>query len=151
MTAYRAPRTADGVDRTLAMINYGLLVASLAFAGLPAIAALLIAYFQRPESPPQIKGHLTFQIRIFWIGFTFSLIAALCLLADLFIVGAAFIEYARAGGTGFPVEAFGTPALVLASVAAASVFATVVWTIGACGFGIVRLAGGRGIGQSDAP
>lgn len=149
MTAYRAPRTADGVDRTLAMINYGLLVASLAFAGLPAIAALLIAYFQRPESPPQIKGHLTFQIRIFWIGFTFSLIAALCLWPTC-SSSARRLSNMRAPVDGFSRRGLRTPALVLAGVAAASVFATVVWTIGACGFGIVRLAGGRGIGQSDA-
>ena len=150
MTAYRAPRTVDSVDRTLAMINYGLLLASLAFAGLPAIAALLIAYFQRPESPPPIRGHLTFQIRIFWIGFTLSLAAALCLLGVLVIIGTSVIS--SAAHTGVAVEAFNPGPLGMGLLAAAliCICLTVLWTIGACVFGIIRLAGGRGIGQSDA-
>jgi uncharacterized membrane protein len=65
-------------DRTLGLINYGLLFSSIFFVGVPGIVAVIIAYAQKGAARPMMKAHYRFQIQIFWIAFLLGLIAGIC-------------------------------------------------------------------------
>jgi uncharacterized membrane protein len=65
----------DEVDRNLAFLTYGLLFFSVFFAGVPALIAVAIAYARRKDADPLVRGHHSFQIWIFWVGFLMALLA----------------------------------------------------------------------------
>jgi uncharacterized membrane protein len=73
MTETPAVQT-TGLDRNLALVNYGLLFASVFFAGVPALIAVVLAYTQRDQAANAIRSHYNFQIRIFWIAFALTLV-----------------------------------------------------------------------------
>jgi len=60
------PRSADS-DRTLAVINYVLLLLALS-NGLSAVIAAIIAYIRRDQASALARNHFDFQIRTFWYG-----------------------------------------------------------------------------------
>ncbi len=64
-----------------AKIAYILYLAGPFFAGLPWIAAVVVAYAFRDNAPAWLAGHYRFQIRTFWIGMLPWLVSApLCLV-----------------------------------------------------------------------
>jgi uncharacterized membrane protein len=65
-------------DRTLAMINYGLLFSAIFFAGVPGLVAMVIAFTQKDGAAPPVREHYRFQLQIFWIAFLLGLIAGIC-------------------------------------------------------------------------
>src|SRR5947207_8419202 len=76
MTAVQTSAVAhDEVDRNLAFLTYGLLFFSIFFAGVPALIAVAIAYARRKDADPLVRGHHSFQIWIFWVGFLMALLA----------------------------------------------------------------------------
>ena len=81
-TDNRGAERADTAEN-LAMIAYGLLFASIFFAGAPALIAVVIAYSQRREAPTRIRSHFDFQIKVFWAAFALTLAAASCGLAGV--------------------------------------------------------------------
>src|SRR5687768_6848331 len=83
------------VVRNLAMFSYGLLFASIFFAGVPALIAAIIAYTQRDEAPPDVRTHYDFQIRIFWVAFALSIAAAACVLGAVVSGVAELLTYNR--------------------------------------------------------
>ncbi|MBA3810462.1 MAG: hypothetical protein H0X27_02240 [Caulobacteraceae bacterium] len=61
----------------MALIIYILYLASFA-AGITAIIGLVLAYVSRDNAPDWLKSHYTFQIRTFWIGLLYFVVAGLC-------------------------------------------------------------------------
>jgi uncharacterized membrane protein len=145
--------------RNLALINYGLLFASIFFAGLPALIAVIIAYSQRDEAPLAIRSHHDFQIRIFWVGFALTLLAAASVLgAAIGLVGELF-EASRDEGWGnlgdLRIEVskltFDGTVVLMGGLAAIFSFLTCLWLAAAPAVGFIRLASARGMGHSAAP
>ena len=64
----------DPAEAKMANLIYILYLASLIF-GLTAIIGVVMAYINRGEGPSWIDSHYGFQIRTFWIGLLFSVIA----------------------------------------------------------------------------
>jgi hypothetical protein len=82
----------------LAMLGYALLFASIFFAGLPALVAVVIAYSHRGEAAKPLRRHFNSQIRIFWVGFALTLGAAACALAGLVAGLGEIIDVATVSG-----------------------------------------------------
>jgi uncharacterized membrane protein len=59
------------------------------FVFIPGIVGVIIAYVNKDEAPDWLKSHYRFQIRTFWIGGLFMLIATLfnIFFAWLFLIG----------------------------------------------------------------
>lgn len=146
---------------SLAMVNYGLLFASIFFAGLPGLVAVIIAYSQRDDTPSAVRSHLVFQIRIFWVAFGLSLAAGACALAAVLTVLRDLVSLS----TRDRIEAFLDPApstidlsqihvdgLLIALIVGFGLFSvlTALWLTAAPAFGFIRLASQRGIGHSAA-
>ena len=150
-----------GLSRALAWINYGLLFAAVFFAGVPALIAVVIAYAQRRDAPPQLRGHYDFQIRIFWTAFALAAAAAACLAAVLAGGLAALWDYSGLEAAwshlawNLDVTSFweGGAPFVLAMSVATVVFSglAVFWMLAAAIVGAIRLASAPGIGHSPAP
>ena len=64
----------DAAKGKTANLIYILYLASLIF-GLTAIIGIVMAYINRAEGPSWVDSHYRFQIRTFWIGLVFSVIA----------------------------------------------------------------------------
>jgi uncharacterized membrane protein len=145
----------------LAMVNYGLLFASIFFAGLPGLVAAIIAYSQRDEAPAAVRSHMNFQIRIFWVAFGLSLGAGLCALAAVITAIRDLVDIS----TRNRIEAFmgldnitvDLSRLSVDRVMVTLVFGfvlfsllTATWLVTAPAVGFIRLASQRGIGHSAA-
>ncbi len=76
-SAPRPPSSAFSDERQMALIIYILYLASFA-AGITAIIGLVLAYVSRDNAPDWLKSHYTFQIRTFWIGLLYFVVAGLC-------------------------------------------------------------------------
>ena len=60
------PRAGADGGRTLATVNYALVIAGLFTAGITAFVAAILAYGRRGGATPLVRSHLDWQIRIFW-------------------------------------------------------------------------------------
>ena len=143
----------------LAMIGYGLLFASIFFAGAPALIAVVIAYSQRREASPRVRSHYDFQIRIFWVAFVLTLAAASAGLAGVIgglgeLIDAAsitrieHIESIRIDLSHITIDGRVVGLLVAACVLG---FLSSIWLLGASSVGFIRLASERAMGDSPAP
>jgi uncharacterized membrane protein len=164
MTEAKAPAAspwqADRIDRTLALINYGLLFASIFFAGIPGLIAVVIAYAQRPEAPARVKSHLNYQIRIFWIAAGLTIVAS---GAGLVGFGLMFFEMLETGAgqdwrdvlndmahtfaSSDLLSAHPTPVVMLFAVAFLGSLITLLWLAAAPAVGFIRLVTDRSIGE----
>lgn len=72
-----------GPDTTIAMVIYGLYLASLV-AGLTSLVGVVIAYVYRGKGPAWLDEHYRYQIRTFWIGLVYGTI---CLILSLIGIG----------------------------------------------------------------
>jgi uncharacterized membrane protein len=152
-------RKSGEAARNLAMVNYGLLFASIFFAGVPALIAVIIAYSQRDEAPPEVASHHNFQIRIFWIAFALSVAAGACALGAIITGLDGLFEFTRSNGWGaFQTINIDLSRLTLDGTLVGLIvgaitlsFLTAVWLVAAPAFGFIRLASERGIGHSPAP
>jgi len=142
--------------RNLAFINYGLLFASIFFAGVPALIAAIIAYSQQDEAPPTIRSHYKFQIRVFWIAFGLALAAGLSFLGVVIRVTSEVFQFTQLPGwdvhdnVKLDLSNVTLDGTLMALLASSALFATLggVWLILAPALGFVRLASGRGMGHS---
>jgi len=142
--------------KSLAMVNYGLLFAAVFFAGVPALIAVIIAYAQRDNTPPAIRSHHDFQIRIFWVAFSLTLAAGVCFLALLLLGLSSLVEFSQVNGIhGWDTVTLdlsrltvdGTMiGLIVGGIVLSSL--SLIWLVAAPAFGFIRLASERGIGQS---
>jgi uncharacterized membrane protein len=145
--------------RNLALITYGLLFASIFFAGLPALIAVIIAYSQRDEAPSQIRSHHDFQIRIFWVGFALTLLAAVSVLGAAIGLVGELVEASRTDGwdslSDLRVEvsrlSLSGAVVLMGGLAVIFSFLTCLWLAAAPAVGFIRLASERGMGHSAAP
>jgi len=143
--------------RNLALINYGLLFASIFFAGVPALIAVIIAYSQRDEAPPSVRSHHDFQIKIFWVAFALTMAAGACGLGALISGVGELMEFTRANGwDGFStinidLSRFAIDGRIVALLVAAVVLSLLagVWLIAAPAIGFIRLVSARGIGLTS--
>ncbi|WP_371373062.1 DUF4870 family protein [Thalassotalea aquiviva] len=62
-----------------AKLVYVLYVAGL-FFGITGLVGVIIAYINKSEAPEWLKSHYQFQIRTFWIGAVFMIVATLLTL-----------------------------------------------------------------------
>ena len=156
-----SPWREDTIDRTLALINYGLLLASIFFAGIPGLIAVIIAYAQQAEAPPRIRSHLKYQIRIFWIALGLSIVASACALTA-FLLAALDMLQDGVDQTWNSVSldvghmfvsadlahlSMATPIVALTVVALLAAGVTMLWLIAAPAVGFIRLATDRSIGE----
>ena len=152
-----AAARAQSDDRTLAFVVYAMhFVAPFVF-GLTALIGVVMAYVRKPEAEPMLASHYRFQIRVFWVGFGLSVIAALALM-----VGLAFVFWELAGAflSDMPTEPidavsrdlhvdFPVAAFVALIVAGCAWVATAFWMIIAAVAGALRLAADRPIGRME--
>ena len=154
--AFESSRSSGDTARSLAMVNYGLLFAAVFFAGVPALIAVIIAYAQRDNTPPAIRSHHDFQIRIFWVAFSLTLAAGVCFLALLMLGLSSLVEFSQINGIqGWDTVTLdlsrltidGTMiGLIVGGIVLSSL--SLIWLVAAPAFGFIRLASERGIGQS---
>lgn len=55
-------------DRTIATVNYVLLIAGVPSGGILTLVALVMAYLNKMDAPEWLRTHYVFQIRTVWIG-----------------------------------------------------------------------------------
>lgn len=142
--------------RNLAYINYGLLFASLFFAGVPALIAAIIAYSQQDEAPPTIRSHHKFQIRIFWVAFALAVAAGLSFLGVVIRVTGEVFEFTQITGwdthdnVKLDLSNVTLDGTLVALLTATGLFSALggVWLVLAPAYGFVRLASERGMGHS---
>jgi uncharacterized membrane protein len=157
MTETPAVQT-HGLDRNLALVNYGLLFASVFFAGVPALIAVVIAYAQRDQAANPIRSHYNFQIRIFWIAFAVTLIGAACLVAAMVMGVGELIAFGVGGGwdawdgLSFDFSDVTLNAGLVVALVGAVLLLTLsaIWLLAAPAFGFIRLASERRIGEQAA-
>ncbi len=160
-TAAASPWRQDTLDRTLALVNYGLLFASIFFAGIPGLVAVIIAYAQQDEAPERIRSHLRFQIRIFWVAFGLSLLASATALTAALLAAMDFLQVGvDKTWTSFSVDLarlvvlsdlehlrVATPVVGLIVATVLVSFVALLWLIAAPAVGFIRLATDRSIGD----
>jgi uncharacterized membrane protein len=154
-TGIRAARQAEN-PQNLAMAGYGLLFASIFFAGAPALIAVVIAYSQRNEASPQVRSHYEFQIHIFWVAFTLALAAAACGLAGVIGGLGELIDMADISRLNhfdsirIDLSNIIIDGRVVSLLAAAVIlgFLSSIWLLAASAVGFIRLASERAMGDS---
>ena len=143
--------------RNLALVNYGLLFASIFFAGVPALIAVIIAYSQRDEAPPALRSHHDFQIRIFWVAFALTMAAGACGLGALISGVGELLEFTRANGwqdfntVNIDLSRLQFDGRIVALLVSAVVLSLLagLWLIAAPAIGFIRLVSARGIGLTS--
>ena len=154
MTEATLDRRAE-LDRNLALLIYGLLISSVFFAGIPAVIAVVIAYAQRGEASAAVRSHHDFQIRIFWVAFAFSMIAAACVIGAIVVGIGDLLDVGLSGGWGAVSVDWSNVRIngVVVALAAGALLSSVlggVWLLAAPAFGFIRLASERSIGNTAA-
>lgn len=82
-TSATVTERSKGPDTTMAMVVYGLYLASLV-AGLTSVVGVVIAYVYRGRGPDWLDEHYRYQIRTFWIGLLYGTV---CLVLSLIGIG----------------------------------------------------------------
>lgn len=143
----------------LAMIGYGLLFASIFFAGAPALIAVVIAYSQRQEASPRVRTHYDFQIRVFWVAFVLTLAAASSALAGVIGAASEMVDVAsitrieRIESISVDLSHITIDGRIVGLLVAACVlgFLSSIWLLGCSAVGFIRLASERAMGDIPAP
>ncbi|MHB8529653.1 MAG: DUF4870 family protein [Caulobacteraceae bacterium] len=88
------PPAAYSDERQIALVIYILYLVPFAF-GVTHIVGLVLAYSNRQSAPDWLKSHYTFQIRTFWIGLLYFVIAciAIVLLIGFLLIPVVIIWY----------------------------------------------------------
>jgi len=157
--SYEASGRSEDLSRNLALVTYGLLFAAIFFAGVPALIAAIIAYTQRDEAAPAIRTHYDYQIRIFWVAFAMSMLAAACVLGAVVSGVAELVQYNRIdaflGDKNLDIDLsrFSIDGRIVGLTVAALLlaFLTTLWLVAAPAVGFIKLASARRIGHSPAP
>ncbi|MFC0266638.1 DUF4870 family protein [Kushneria aurantia] len=63
------------VDTTMPLVVYGLYIAGFFTGGVTTIVGVIIAYVYQGKGPAWLDEHYRYQVRTFWIGFLYSVIA----------------------------------------------------------------------------
>lgn len=73
-TSNEVAENRKGPDTTMAMVIYALYLASLV-VGFTSLIGLVIAYVYKGKDPGWLDEHYRYQIRTFWIGLLYGLVA----------------------------------------------------------------------------
>jgi uncharacterized membrane protein len=84
-----APQPVPGT--TSATVVYVLYLLSLVTGGLTSIVGLVMAYVNVGGAPEPLASHYRFQIRTFWIGLLYGVVAGLLALAVIGFVALLFV------------------------------------------------------------
>jgi uncharacterized membrane protein len=85
-----APVSADEATRNVALLVYGLNLASFVMPPL-FVGAVILAYMNRESAPDWLKSHFTFQVRTFWLYLAYlavSILLCAVLIGFLLILAA---------------------------------------------------------------
>ena len=74
------PASDGSDDPTMAKVVYALFLVGLVLGGITSIIGVILAYVNRNDAAPWLQSHYRFQIRTFWMGLLFSVIAAVTTL-----------------------------------------------------------------------
>lgn len=145
--------------RNLAFINYGLLFASVFFAGVPALIAAIIAYSQQDQAPQTIRSHYRFQIRVFCVAFCLALAAGVSFLGVMIRVTSEVFQFTQVpawdvhDNVKLDLSTVTVDGTLIALLASSALFSALggLWLVLAPALGFVRLASERGMGHSARP
>lgn len=143
----------DEVDRNLAFLTYALLFFSVFFAGVPALIAVAIAYARRKDADPLVRGHHSFQIWIFWVGFMLALLAGAAGLTAVMMILSESLRLSASGNwTGWAqirmADVVGPMAMSFMATFFALGACAGLWLISTSLYGFIRLASHRPMRQS---
>jgi uncharacterized membrane protein len=144
-----------GFDHVVALVGYALLFISPFLLGVPALAAVALAYAHRRDSHVLVSTHYHFQIRIFWTGALLLALAVVSFIgasADAIHILLGFIGSRvpnAAGMLGSGSAAWTGPLAAWLGVAAIVFLVLAVgWTLIASVIGFFRLLGNKPIGHT---
>jgi uncharacterized membrane protein len=86
------PAVSDAGNRDMALVIYILYLVPI---GISHIIGVILAYVSRPSAPDWLKTHFTFQIRTFWIGLLYFVVAccALVIIIGVLLIPAVFVWF----------------------------------------------------------
>jgi uncharacterized membrane protein len=79
-------------DAGLALAGYVLLTVSVFAAGIPALAAVALAYWRRDRATPGLRRHFARQIVIFWIAVLLLVIASALAIGGIVTAAATVVH-----------------------------------------------------------
>ncbi|RUR39162.1 DUF4870 family protein [Vreelandella populi] len=79
ISEYTTKEPAKEPDTTIAMVNYVLYLASFV-VGFTSVIGVIIAYMYQGKGPAWLDEHYRYQIRTFWIGLLYGIIASVLTL-----------------------------------------------------------------------
>lgn len=137
-----ADRVAGADERIPAFVIYALYFIAPFTSGVAALIGVVMAHVLRSPGVSVARGHLEFQIRVFWIALATLLPLALGLL---FGMTALLMQLAQ----GAPIESLSPDPWVIPAAVAALLLAasSTLWMWGASLFGLLKLANNRPIGR----
>lgn len=148
MTTYEAtagPVARSTDDKSIALLNYVLLLLGFFTSGITSLVAVVLAYARRSEADPMARSHLDFQISTFWIGFigtTVGILMMLGMIAPLIMLGINEGDVGRVGEDNGPAVA----AVLLGVGGVLVLIATAVATLVRSIYGLIKLASDRPMG-----
>ncbi|MAY71610.1 MAG: hypothetical protein CME82_09175 [Halomonas sp.] len=71
-----SPGDTPPADTTMSLVGYALLLANLV-TGFTAVIGVIIAYVYRGKGPVWLDEHYRYQIRTFWIGLLYGIVASI--------------------------------------------------------------------------
>lgn len=146
-------------ERNLALLAYGLLGVSIFFAGITALAAIIIAYVLHDAATEALSRHFRFQIRIFWVGVAFVVVTVIAGLVALLGAAGNLLHSAAPEDVVRTVDVLGreidlsglrmTPLVITAAgVSVSSAVLGALWMVVASAIGFIQLATSKHIGQT---
>jgi uncharacterized membrane protein len=155
-TPFKMPTTGPG-DRNMALVNYGLLFASIFFVGVPGLIAVIIAYSQRDAVTGVVRRHYDSQIRIFWVAFALGILGTitgvwggLMGVSQLITFGADHMDAWEGLAFDDSDVHINVTVVGLLSVTVVSWLLMTIWLLAAPAIGFIRLASERVIGDGAA-
>jgi uncharacterized membrane protein len=142
-----------GFDHLVALAGYVLLFVSVFMVGVPALAALALAYAHKSDTHLLARSHFRFQLRIFWtailfLGLSLGSVAA----AAAAVLGGDWlyrlVSHGQAAGSGHLGAWTGGIATLLIIAAVLLTAVAFLWTLGASLFGFLRLVYNKPIGHA---
>ena len=148
-----------GFDHVVALVAYGLMFISVFLLGVPALAAVALAYAHRRDAHVIVATHYHFQLRIFWTAALFLVLALVSGAGASVILLEKLFDFVRDHLPGMSgVISAGSAAWVapLAGALSLAFFAFLIlavgWTLIASLIGFFRLLANRAIGRvASAP
>ena len=146
-----------GFDHVVALLGYGLLFISVFLLGVPALAAVALAYAHNRDSHLLVATHYRFQLRIFWTAVLLLMLSVASLAGSSVILLQQGFDFVRdhlpgmAGVIGHGPAPWTVPLAGALGLAFFVFLALAIgWTLIASVVGFFRLLGNKPIGHLPA-